>query len=113
MSNRLIQTGRVPLMPDPMVAIQENSAFASSKEQTNQVLALGRAFRQLPWDVWNAIRGCARAMDVAVRIRSLSSMNDRALSDIGIRRDQIPMLFIEGRIDQIDQTSAKRANSNR
>lgn len=112
MSNRLIQIGRVPLMPDPLVAVQASNAFASSKEQTDQVFALGRAFRQMPQDIWNAIRGCAQAMEDAIRIRGLSSMNDRALSDIGLRRDQIPMLFIDRRVDQRNLPSADRSRND-
>lgn len=113
MSNRLIQTGRVPLMPDPMVAIQRNSAFASSKEQTNQVLALGRAFRALPMDIWNAVMGVAQSMHDAIRIRNISSMNDRELADIGLRRDQISMLFVDRRRDQLDGAPAERNFTNR
>lgn len=102
MSNRLIQLGRVPLIPDPLVAIQASSAFSQSQAQTEQVQALGRAFRDMPGDIWNVVTGFASAIDQAIRIRMLSSMNDRALSDIGLRRDQLPMLFVHRRDGTID-----------
>jgi uncharacterized protein YjiS (DUF1127 family) len=105
-SNRLLQIGRVPLMPDPQVALQASSLFESSKQQTDQVFALGRAFRQLPGDIWRVFQSCAQSVHNATRIRTLSSMNDRALSDIGLRRDQIPMLFVDQRSDRLKQPSA-------
>ena len=112
MSNRLSQFDRVPMMPDFDVALQASSVFTTSKEQTDQVFALGRAFRQLPQDIWNTIRGFARLMEEALLIRSLSSMNDRALSDIGLRRDQIPMLFIDRRDDGFYLPSVEQARDS-
>mgnify|MGYP001292226180 CR=1 FL=1 len=93
MSNRLLHIGRVPLIPDPQTAIQASSAFAASQEQTDQVFALGRAFRALPRDIWNMVHNISRSLNEAMRMRDLSSMNDQALADIGLRRDQISMLF--------------------
>jgi uncharacterized protein YjiS (DUF1127 family) len=97
-SNRLIQLGRVPLIPDPLVALQASSAFSNSQSQTNQVIAIGQSISGL----WHAITGCAKAIDNALQIRRISSMDDRLLSDMGLRRDQIPGLFIDRRVDHLD-----------
>jgi len=39
-SNRLIQIGRVPLIPDPYVAIKGSQAFSFSRAQTERVTEL-------------------------------------------------------------------------
>ena len=50
MSNRLIQIGRVPMIPDPYVAIRAGQIFSSSRAQTERVLELGEAY--VPNDVY-------------------------------------------------------------
>ena len=107
MSNRLLHEGRVPLVPDPGMAIQTSSAFAASQEQTDQVRALGRAFRALPKDILSAINGIAQLMHDAIRIRNISTMSDRELADIGLRRDQISTLFVDRRRDQMDVAATR------
>ena len=113
MSNRLIHEGRFPLIPEPGIAVQASGVFAASREQTDQVLALGRAFRALPKDSWNAFHGIAQTMHEAIRIRNLSTMSDRELADIGLRRDQISMLFTDRRGDQPDMAAAGQNFSDR
>ena len=99
MSNRLIQIGRVPLIPDPHVAIKASQAFSFSKDQTERVLELGRAYFSLPSIIGNGIRRCADRIETAMQIRSLSVMTDDSLADIGIRRDQLPQLYARSGFD--------------
>ena len=101
MSNRLIQIGRVPLIPDPYVAIKAGQAFSFSQAQTDRVIALGTAYFGLLSLLLNGIRGTADMLERAVQIRNLSTMTDASLADIGIRRDQLPQLFDGSRFDDI------------
>jgi len=110
-SNRLNEIGRVPLMPDPLVALQTSNAISLSQNQTEQVLALGRAFRDMPKDIWNAVSGCAKAIEEATRIRDLASMEDSMLSDIGLRRDQVPHLFVNHGVDRFSGSFNGRGGS--
>ncbi len=93
MSNRLIEIGRIPLIPDPHVAVKASLVFSQNRAQTNQVMELGKSFVELPLALWKAIRSYKKILDSAMHMRDLCSMNDRALADIGIRRDQIPELY--------------------
>lgn len=111
MSNRLNEIGRVPLMPDPLVALQTSSAFSLSQDQTEQVMALGRAFRDMPKDIWSAISGCAKIIEEATRIRDIAAMEDSMLSDIGLRRDQIPHLFVNHGVDRLSASFKGRGGS--
>jgi len=43
-SDRLIQIGRIPLIPDPYVAIKASQAFSFSQAQTERVTELGTDF---------------------------------------------------------------------
>lgn len=111
MSNRLSHMDRLPLIPDPLVAIQASSAVSLSQSQTEQVFALGRAFRQMPMDIWHALSNCARVIEEATRIRDISSMDDGMLSDIGLRRDQVPQLFVSRGLDRLDGNFNGRGGS--
>lgn len=101
MSNRLIQIGRVPLIPDPYVALKASEAFSLSRAQTEQVIALGAAYLRIPSFIRNTIRRCADRLERAIQIRNLSMMNDTSLADIGVRREQLPQLYNASKFDQI------------
>jgi len=92
-SNRLIQLGRVPLIPDPEIAIKAGQAFSLSLAQTERVVEMGRAFFSLLSSIGNGIRGFADMIERAIQVRDLSVMTDKSLADIGMRRDQLPMLY--------------------
>ena len=101
MSNRLIQIGRVPLIPDPDVAIKASQAFSASRAQTERVVELGADCFSLLSTIRNGIRGFANMIEKAIQIRNLSTMNDKYLADIGIRRDQLPQLYKASGVDDI------------
>ena len=102
MSNRIIQTGCIPLIPDPQVALKAGQIFTTSREQTEQVIALGMAYLDLWSNIKNSFRGLADAVDRAVQIRNLSAMSDKSLSDIGIRRDQLPQFYVENNLESVN-----------
>ena len=101
MSNRLCGTGRIPLMPEPLLAARAGAIFSESRLQSMQVSALGRAFFELPGALWNLVRSLGKTIENAVRLRDVACMSDHLLRDIGIRRDQLPRLFVEGRLADI------------
>ena len=99
MSNRLIQIGRVPLIPDPRVALQASRAFSASRDQTERVIELGVSYFNLLSSIRNGIRNFTKILERAMQIRSLSTMSDQSLADIGVRRDQLPQLYRENGVD--------------
>ena len=101
MSNRLLQIGRVPLIPDPLVAIKASQAFESSQLQTQRVIDLGNAYLSLPSLIRNGIRLFKDSLDRAIRIRNLSTMSDTALADIGVRRDGLAQLYGDPALGQM------------
>ncbi len=107
MSNRLIQIGRVPLIPDPYVAIKASQAFSFSQAQTERVIELGTDCFGLLSTIRNGIRGFADLLDRAIQIRNLSTMTDESLADIGLRRDQLPQLY--GGSDFADKVGQNRS----
>ena len=108
MSNRLSEAGHMPLMPEPLLAAQAGAAFSASRLQTMQVLRLGKAFFELPADLWNVVHRLGNAIDNAMRLRDVAGMDDHMLADIGVRRDQLPGLFVDGRL--ADVTAGARAH---
>jgi len=103
-SNRLIQLGRVPLIPDPGVAIKASQAFSLSQVRTERVVELGTAFSSLLSIIGNGIRRLADMVERAIQVRDLSMMTDKSLADIGIRRDQLPRFYdgsgFDGKVGQ-------------
>lgn len=99
MSNRLADAGRLPLLPQPLVAAATGAMFTQTRDQTDRARALGRAFLALPADLFNLVRGLEKSIESARILRDLSGMSDHMLADIGIRRDQLPMMLREGRLD--------------
>lgn len=93
MSNRLIQVGRIPLIPDPHVALKASQALSFSQVQTDRVMALGQDYVRPVARLGNAIRRYADRLERALQIRNLATMNDTTLADIGFRRDQLPQLY--------------------
>ncbi len=101
MSNRLIQIGRVPLIPDPSVAVKASQAFSFSEAQTERVIELGTSYSSLLSIIRNGIRGFVDTLERAIHIRNLSTMTDKNLADIGLRRDQLPQLYDGSGFDDI------------
>ena len=101
MSNRLIQIGRVPLIPDPEVALKASQAFSFSQAQTERVTQLGEACFGLWSTLQNGIRQFGDLLERAIQIRNLSTMSDKSLADIGIRRDQLPQLYIGSGVEDL------------
>lgn len=101
MSNRLCGAGRIPLMPEPLLAAGAGTLLSESRLQSMQVSALGRAFFELPAALWNLVHRLGNAIENASRLRDVACMSDHLLRDIGIRRDQLPQLFLEGRLADI------------
>ena len=93
MSDRLIQIGRVPLITDPYIAIKASRAFSTSRAQTERVIELGRAVSGLLSVIRNGARRFTDLLQRAIQIRNLSTMTDKSLSDIGIRRDQLSQFY--------------------
>ena len=101
MSNRLGQNGRIPLIADPNVAVKASQILYLSKFQTEQVVDLGRAYGGLLSKLRQGIRGFGDLLERAIQIRNLSTMSDKALADIGVRRDQLPHLYYGSGFDDI------------
>lgn len=101
MSNRLTQIGRVPLIPDPDVAVKASELFSISQAQTKQVVELGRAFGDLLASMRNGVQQFTDLLERATQIRNLSTMSNKSLADIGIRRDQLAQLYTERSFDNI------------
>ena len=93
MPNRLIQIGRVPLIPDPLVALKASEAFSASRDQTTRVIELGISFCTLLSSIRHGIRNFSNILERAMQIRSLSTMSDQSLADIGVRGDQLPQFY--------------------
>ena len=93
MSNRLIQIGRIPLIPDPYVAIKASEAFSISRAQTERVVAMGTAYFSVLLAIRNGISQFVARLERALQIRNLSAMTDQSLADIGVRRDQLPQFY--------------------
>ena len=101
MSNRLIQIGRVPLIPDPDIAIKASQVFSNTQAQMNQVIELGNAYLGLWSNLRNSFRRFSELLDRASEVRNLSTMSDKSLADIGIRRDQLPQLYRDANFGDI------------
>ena len=56
MSSHLIQINRVPLIPDPRVALKASQAFSASRDQTERVLELGVSYFNLLSSIQHGIR---------------------------------------------------------
>lgn len=93
MSNRLLQVGRIPLIPDPYVALKASQALSYSQVQTDRVMALGQAYFRPLARLGKAIRRYADSLERTLQIRNLATLNDASLADIGFRRDQLPQLY--------------------
>jgi len=98
-SNRLVEIGRVPLIPDPYTALRASQVFSSTREQAEKALALGTAFGGLLSGIRDGVRRFADGLERAMRIRDLSMMTDKSLADIGLRRDQLPQLYHASNFD--------------
>ena len=101
MANRLIQIGRVPLIPYPYVAIKGGQVFSFSQAQTERGTELRRGFFGLLSAIQNGIRRISDLLERAIKIRYLSTMTKKTLSDIGIRRDQLPQIYGGSEFDDI------------
>ena len=101
MSSRLIRIGCVPPIPDPYVAIKASQAFFFSQAQTERVTEQGTDFFSLLSAIRNGIRRFGDLLERVIKIRYLSTMTDKSLADIGIRRDQLPQLYAGSRFDDI------------
>lgn len=111
MSNRLIQIGRVPLIPDPDIAIKASQVFSNSQSQMEQVIRLGHAYLGLWSHLRNSFRRFFDLLDRATEVRNLSTMSDQSLADIGIRRDQLPQLYHQANFgDIVGQRVSPRSN---
>lgn len=115
MSNRLIQIGRVPLIPDPQVALKASQVFSANRDRTERVLELGTAYLNLLSTIRDGVLGFTKTVERAIQIRSLSTMDDKALADIGVRRDQLPRYYEGNSIDALvrKQSSAWLRNNER
>ena len=112
MSNRLSEPGRLPLIPEPLVAARAGAIFSQSRLQSIRVFELGKAFLELPSDLWNLVRQFGKTIENAMRLRDVACMNDHLLADIGIRRDQLPGLFLDGKLADIaDNARGHRKSS--
>ena len=115
MSNRLTQIGRVPLIPDPRVAIRASQAFSACRDRTEKVRNLGAAYLNLLSTIRDSLRAFTKTVERAIQIRTLSTMDDKALADIGVRRDQLPQYYVGNSFDTLDsqQRSAWSRNDER
>lgn len=101
MSNRFADAGFLPPTPELPVAARAGAMVSQTRLQTRQAFELGRAFFELPGDIWNMLGRLARTIDTAVRLRDAVNMDDRRLADLGIRRDELPALLAAGRLGEI------------
>lgn len=99
MSNRLEAAGILPLIMDPVQAVKLGQQINNSQRRTEQTIALGEAFAALLRDIAGIFSWTGRLINDAVEMRSLYSLSDRQLADIGIDRSQIPALCAKGGLD--------------
>lgn len=99
MSNRLLQVGRIPLIPDPHVALKASQALSGNQAQTERAVTVGRAFFEPLKLVGAVLHRFGNGLERALRIRNMATMNDAALADIGVRRDQLPQIFYGPAVD--------------
>jgi hypothetical protein len=94
-SNRLLEIGRIPLIPDPAVAVRAGAVFAEALARADRVIRYKNAFFEPPARLWNALRRFGEMLERATYMRDLSVMGDRELEMRGVRRDQIGDLFFK------------------
>ena len=99
MSNRLIEIGRIPLIPDPAAAVKAGALFAECQGRTDRVVQYKNDFFEPPTKLWAALRRWGQALDQANYMQGLSVMGDRALAIQGVQRDKIYELFFQKNAD--------------
>lgn len=116
MSNRLNAEFKFHLLPDFAVSGGSGSVVFETRAQTEQTIALGRAFAGLFRSTWNFFARLDRSIANARAMRDLVSLNDKALTASGIARSDIPAIIARNELDQGIETAIGRylgANSDR
>jgi hypothetical protein len=95
MSNRLLVIGRIPLIPDPEMAMRAGALFADAIALTDRAIQYKNGFFAPTTTLMSALRRFRQIVERAVYLRDLSVMCDRELAIRGVRRDGIRDLFFE------------------
>ncbi len=95
MSNRLIQIGRLPLIPDPYAALKASAILSETVELTNNAIAYKDVFFAPSTLLLEALRRYNALLDRATYLRDLWVLDDETLESRGIKRDRIPELFFQ------------------
>ncbi|MEE8333731.1 MAG: DUF1127 domain-containing protein [Alphaproteobacteria bacterium] len=101
MSNRLETAGILPLVMEPIQAMKLGQAISSNQRQMEQTVALGEAFMALFRNIGALFSWTGRSLAYAQKMRVLSEMSDRQLSDIGVQRHQIATLCAQDRLGEV------------
>ena len=95
MSNRLSAAGRLPLIPDSWVEqnIGLSETVLASRARAEQMIELGRAVRSLFRAFGRALGWVGARVDEAAQMSELAGMSDRMLTDIGLKRSDLPFVM--------------------
>lgn len=103
MADTMNTAPRIPLVPDFVIGGTRGALIAESREQSERVRAMGRAFADLFRGIGHLFHRLDDAIAEARSMRRLVELNDRTLADIGIARSDIPAIIARGRLaDGID-----------
>jgi hypothetical protein len=97
MANRIINVGRIPLIPNPLAALKASAAVSEAIEQTDRAVEYKKGFFAPPAGILAALRRYGAMLDRATYMRDLFIMDDRELEQHGVRREEIPNLFFKYR----------------
>lgn len=90
MSNRLDNTFRIPLIPDPDLALRAGMAFTLSRAHAERVISFGRATAESFSVFGEVLEDLGRAIEQARRAQTLSALSDKELARRGLSRSGIP-----------------------
>ena len=89
MSNRLIEIGHIPLIPDPIAALKASAALNEAIDQTKRIAQYMSDFFAPSTQLVRVLRRFGDMLDRATYLRDLSVMDDRELQLRGVERHRI------------------------
>lgn len=96
MANTVSPASNLPGVPDFVLRGGRAAAVFHARAQSEQAVAMGRAFAELAGFFRHALGRMGNAIAEAHAMRDLVNLNDRTLEDIGIRRSDIPAIIARG-----------------
>lgn len=93
MATRLDNTN-LRVFPGPVFPgiVNSRSVISTTLHRTAQAAELGSAFGNLFAMLWRPLINLQASIERARTVNELTVMNDRMLADIGIRREELPLI---------------------